>query len=181
MATKKLCSALPVDFLLNSAAERQTARGHSPACKGSRKQHKRYWGQVWKQQRATWQTNTTTSRSGSRRSARHPHCLMSAMPMALPISCKGEEQSQAVKITELSKLQITALTVQSSQIPGKERVSLYPKENKLYKDHNRYNRAEQVSEGQSKHSAGQNDCHSAGGQEAEVQVLPKVQQKLPSF
>lgn len=49
------------------------------------------------------QTSTTTSMSGSRRSARHPHCFTSAMPMALPISYKGEEQSQAIKTPRIQK------------------------------------------------------------------------------
>ena len=115
----KVCTHRPLKSfaqcyqMISSSIQRhkdKQGRGHGPACKGSREQTKRDRGQFWKQQQAIWQTSTTTSRSGSRRAARHPNCFMSAMPTALPISSKGEEQSQAVKRTQLRKRQVTALT-----------------------------------------------------------------------
>jgi len=57
----------------------------------------------------------------------------------------------------------------------------YPYKNNSYKDQKRHHRAQRASEGQSRRTAGQNDYHSARVQEAEVQVLPKLQQKLSSF
>lgn len=64
------------------------------------------------------QTNTTTSRSGSRRSARHPHCFTSVMPTALPTSYKGGRTITGNK-KPTGKLQLTALDVQ--EIPGKRK------------------------------------------------------------
>lgn len=153
-------------------------RGHSCECKESREQNKRDQGQCWKQQQALWQTSTTTSTSGSRRSACQPHCFISVTPTALPISCKGEEQLQAIKITELRKLQTTDCRILRNTWKKKEALSI-PRRT-IHTKTRRSTTGQSEREGQRKHISGQNGYPSAGGQKAEDQVLPKLQQMSSS-
>lgn len=82
------------DFQVNSAAGRPAGTGHSPTCRGSREPNQRCQGESGSIHR---HTNSPTSRSGSRRSARHLHCFTSAMPMALPTSYEGENNHRHEK------------------------------------------------------------------------------------
>lgn len=122
-----------------------------PCTKGAEKKTKGVRGDSGSINR---QTSTTTSRSGSRRSARHPHCFTSVTPMALPISYRGGEQSQAIKKPQNSENCRSQLWMRNPQKSlGKERLCL--REQLTLFTPEEVEQSREVSQGQSKHTTWQ--------------------------